>query len=168
MAHIEAWRIAFRELVAHLQRVNSASPDAADAALGGLIDALRRDDTNLIQGTITFPPPYPNAMHLPMTGCDPVVFLGRACGLIEAGPRGITVGQAERWFADVLFTMDALLGAPRSFGWFCNWWDDTPRPEARALLIPEVEYALDPSGGDPAPEGRSAELAVPASEPCPF
>jgi hypothetical protein len=53
-----------------------------------------------------------------------------------------TVGEAEDFFAKVMFEADLKIGEPAACRWFLNHWDDTPREEARRSLLAEVRRVL--------------------------
>jgi len=53
-----------------------------------------------------------------------------------------TVGQVERFFANLCYEADQRLGDPAACRWFLNWFDETPRAEMRLELLAEVELAI--------------------------
>ena len=53
-----------------------------------------------------------------------------------------TVADVEEFFARVCFEADQALGEPAACRWFLNWFDETPRQEMCAQLLPEVDLAL--------------------------
>lgn len=111
-------------------------PSLPTAGLAALRDALAADDQTVMQGSTTSPPPLQCCADLPVQCCCPVSFaLMRGHGLA-------TVGQVEEGFARACFECDQKMGEPAASRWFLNWWDDTPRDDARAELLAEVEAEL--------------------------
>lgn len=119
------WAYVFHKAVA---------PTLGLALLRRLADALRRDDPKLIQGATTAPPPLQCVQEWPCeAGCAIAYsFMGEL----------VTVGEVEEAFARACFMIDQALGEPAGVRWFLNWFDETPREEMIALLLPEVEKAI--------------------------
>jgi hypothetical protein len=53
-----------------------------------------------------------------------------------------TVADTMEFFARVCFACDQAMGEPAAVHWLLNWFDESPRDEMWALLLPEVELAL--------------------------
>jgi hypothetical protein len=124
---MEKWRSVWREGVA---------PLLSTPALTALCKALENDDSRLIQGATTTPPPLSCMMDWPVE-C--------ACALGYCGWQGDeleTVGEVEEFFAQTCFDIDQRMGEPAGCRWFLNYFDETPREQMRRELLPEVELAL--------------------------
>jgi hypothetical protein len=124
---METWRKVWREGVA---------PQLSTAGLEALRQGLLSDDSRLLQGATTTPPPLQCVQDWPVEA---------ACALGYCGWQGDgleTVGEVEEFFAKVCFEADQLLGEAAACRWFLNWFDDTPRPEMRRLLLAEVNRSL--------------------------
>lgn len=167
MLTIEAWRKVWRDgiLPAVMERVGRFR---RDVGLLALANALRTDDSRLLQGATTSPPPLAAVADWMCEGCDPVVLMHTAAngGKIEA----TMVGLAEKVFAITMARADELLGGDRLSAAFSNWWDDTPRHVARGALLAEIGFNL---GFGPDPLGAADLFAplCPADEnraECPF
>ena len=130
---MEAWRKVWRD---------GLCPLLSDEALAALETALRSDDRRLIQGATTQPPPLLCVQDWP---CEAGCLVGY-CGWVGEGLE--TVGEVEEFFARMCFEMDTRLGEPAGCRWLLNWWDETPRAEAVAALLPEVELELRRRRGD--------------------
>jgi hypothetical protein len=120
---MESWRKVWRD---------GFVPLLSDEALAALETALRADDKRLIQGATTQPPPLICCQDWPCEGGCLVGYCGMAEGLT-------TVGEVEMFFARVCFEVDTRLGEPAGCRWLLNWWDETPRAEALAEMLEEVE-----------------------------
>jgi hypothetical protein len=124
---MESWRKVWREGMA---------PYLSTAALAALQRGLQSDDSRLIQGATTSPPPLECVRDWPVEA---------ACVLGYCGWQGDgleTVAEVEEFFARACFEADQRLGEPAACRWFLNWFDDTPRDEARRLLLSEVTRVL--------------------------
>ncbi|MBY0521816.1 MAG: hypothetical protein K2R98_00365 [Gemmataceae bacterium] len=124
---MESWRKVWRDGLA---------PQLSIAALTALQRALQGDDARLIQGATTSPPPLECVRDWPVEA---------ACVLGYCGWQGEgleTVSDVEDFFARACFEADQRLGEPAACRWFLNWFDDTPRAEARTQLLPEVNRTL--------------------------
>jgi hypothetical protein len=124
---MESWRKVWREGLA---------PQLSTTALEALARGLMTDDPRLLQGATTTPPPLPCVQDWPVEG---------ACGLGYGAWQGDgleTVADVEEFFARACFEADQRLGEPAACRWFLNWFDDTPRPEMRRLLLTEVNRSL--------------------------
>ena len=124
---MESWRKVWREGLA---------PQISTTGLDALRRALLNNDTRLLQGATTMPPPLQCVQDWPVEG---------ACGLGYCGWQGDqleTVSEVEEFFARACFEADQRLGEPAACRWFLNWYDETPRDEMRRLLLPEVNRTL--------------------------
>lgn len=127
------WQVVFRE---------GFGPVIGRYGLAVLLEALRRNDSRIIQQATTDPPPLLVNSDCPVSRADPVAFCGwQAIGLG-------TVGDLEEYFARICYEVDSRIGRPGGCRWFLNWVDDTPRGEMVARLVEEVEAYL--SATDPA------------------
>src|SRR5438046_3007831 len=118
----ERWQRDFRAGIA---------PILSTAGLEKLQWALQSDDTRLLQGATTMPPPLQCVQDWPVEA---------ACGLGYCGWQGEgleTVAEVEEFFARVCFEADQCLGEPAACRWFLNWFDETPRGDIRQQLLPE-------------------------------
>lgn len=134
---MESWRTVWRE---------GFAPILSDKALAELADALRCDDKRLLQGQTTAPPPLMCVHDWENEG---------GCMLGYAGWKGeglTTVGEVEQFFARKCHEADVRLGEAAGCRWFLNWFDDTPRGEMRAELLPEVEREIARRAEAPAPD----------------
>jgi hypothetical protein len=125
---LESWRTVWR---------NGVAPVLSVSGLQALLNALERDDTNLLQAQTTLPPPLMCVQDWDVEG---------ACAIGYCGWKGEglnTVGEVEEYFARCCFEADQLLGEPASVRWFLNWYDDTPRDEMRKQLAEEVRLSLE-------------------------
>jgi hypothetical protein len=124
---MESWRKVWRDGLA---------PHVSTAGLEALRSALLADDERLVQGATTVPPSLMCVQDWPVEA---------ACVLGFCGWRGDgleTVGEVEEYFARMCFEADKALGEPAACRWFLNWFDETPRPEARQELLAEVNRTL--------------------------
>jgi hypothetical protein len=124
---MESWRKVWRD---------GAAPLLSVSGLEALRRALLDDDLALLQGATTTPPPLQCVQDRPVEA---------ACALTYAGWKGEgleTVGEAEEFFARMCFEIDQRLHESAGCRWFLNFWDETPRKEMFALMLPEVERAL--------------------------
>ncbi len=125
---MESWRIIWRRGI---------SPLLTWEHLTVLRQALLIDDPRLLQGATTIPPPMTIVASNPCEAADPIGF----CHWIADGQEN--VADVEEFFARVCFECDQRIQEPAACRWFINFWDESPREEARALLLGEVARALD-------------------------
>jgi hypothetical protein len=111
-------------------------PGLSTAALEALRDGLADDDSRILQGATTTPPPLACVQDWPVEAACAIGFAA------WQGDRLETVGAVEEAFARVCFEADQRLGQPAAVRWFLNWFDDTPRPRAVRELLAEVEAEL--------------------------
>ena len=124
---MESWRKVWREGLVSLLSTRS---------LEVLRHALQTNDSRLMQGATTSPPPLQCVQDWPVEG---------ACALGYCGWQGEgleTVAEVEEFFARMCFEIDQRLGEPAGCRWFLNWFDETPRDEMRRELLTEVNLAL--------------------------
>ncbi len=125
---MESWRLVWRRGVA---------PNLSHAALEALRRALAEDDPRLVQAATTTPPPLPSVQDYP---CE------AACLLGYAGWQGdglTTVAEVEEYFGRLCFQADEAIGEPAGVRYLLNAYDEWPRDVMRAMLLPEVQRALD-------------------------
>jgi hypothetical protein len=124
---MESWRKVWREGVA---------PLLSTAGLEALQKALKNDDSRLLQGSTTTPPPLQCVQDWPVEAACALSFCGWQGDGLE------TVAEVEEFFARTCFEIDQRLGEPAACRWFLNWFDETPRDEMREQLLAEVQRAL--------------------------
>lgn len=112
------------------------APVLSEGELEALAKGLREDDQCLIQGNTCYPIPMSFQKHWPVT---------RACAVAYCGWQGqaiATVGEVEDYFSRVCLVADQNLHESAACRHFLNWFDQTPREEARTGLLEEVESTL--------------------------
>jgi hypothetical protein len=112
------------------------APRLGAAALEALRDALQRDDPALVQRETT----HPSSNEHPY--CEEC--LG-ACGVAYGLWKSLclyNIGDVERRFTKLCCSVDAQMGAGSSTRWL-NHYDETPRQEMRAELLPQVVKAIE-------------------------
>lgn len=124
---MESWRHTFRAGIV---------PFLSTPGLRALEQALITDDPRLLQGKTTEPPPLQCVQDWPV---EAACFVGYAAW---QGDGLKTVGEVEEAFAKCLFDADQRLGEPAGVRWFLNPFDDWPREQMLASLLPEVQRAL--------------------------
>jgi len=124
---MESWRKVWREGLA---------PALTAQGLEALRRALLTDDSHLIQGATTTPPPLLCVQDRPVEAACAVGYCGWQGDGLER------VAQVEEFFARVCFEVDQRLGEAAACRWFLNWFDETPRAEVRHQLLPEVNRTL--------------------------
>jgi hypothetical protein len=114
-------------------------PLLSDGQLLALQRALETDDRRLTQGVTC--EPY---LYLPRTTEEQPVVAACLLGFCAWHARGwrATVGDLEVAFADLLKRVDVRMGRVAASQPLVLWYDDTPRAEMRAALLPEVTRAL--------------------------
>ena len=125
---MEKWRRVWRKgLVPNLSR----------AGLLALRSALLHDDSRLIQGMVTSPPPLDVLLDCTVEGTCAVSYCGwRGEGLCS-------VGKVEEYFHRICDAADRAFEEPAACRYFLNWFDDVPREQMRRELLAEVNLALD-------------------------
>lgn len=121
---MESWRKVFRD---------GFAPLVSDAGLDALLQGLRIDAPQLIQGATTTPPPLACVQDWEPEGACLVGYCG------WQGDGLTTVGEVEEYFACMCYEIDKRVGEAAGCRHLLNWWDDTPRDEARRELIAECE-----------------------------
>lgn len=124
---MESWKLVWRK---------GFVPNLTESHLQALKKALETDDTRLIQGATTTPPPLMCVQDWPVEAADALGFMGWQGSDLE------TVGQVEEFFAKLCFEADQKLEEPAACRWFLNWFDDTPRDEMRKELLHEIKVNL--------------------------
>jgi hypothetical protein len=142
---MESWRKVWREGLAPLLSTQS---------VGVLRKALASDDSRLMQGATTTPPPLSCVQDWPVEAACVIGY----CGWQGEGLQ--TVGEVEEFFARVCFEVDQRLGEPAGCRWFLNWFDDTPREEAVRLLLAEVNRTLAQRQANNAPATEEGQESV--------
>jgi hypothetical protein len=124
---MDSWRKVWREGLAPLLSTTS---------LEVLRRALLSDDSRLLQGATTTPPPLQCVQDWPVEA---------ACALGYCGWQGEgleTVAEVEEFFARMCFEIDQRMAEPAACRWLLNWYDETPREDMRRLLVAEVNRSL--------------------------
>ena len=125
---LTAWQWAWRTGVA---------PQLSLLSLEALQIGLERDNPALLQGATVSPPPLQCLADRMVEAACPIAYCGwRASGLA-------TVAQLEAYFARVCYEAGVALGQPDAVRSFINWWDESPREEARRALLAEVGREID-------------------------
>lgn len=122
---IPQWLTAWRALTPHL----------TTRALEALERACETDSGELVQGVTC----VPSIMQCP-GGTVPC----QACLIGYAGWRGEgleTIGEIEDYFARMTWKIDDTIGKTCS-RWLTCWFDETPRAEVFAALLPEIRAEL--------------------------
>jgi hypothetical protein len=97
---------------------------------------LAANDSALIQGATTMPPPLQACADWPVEA---------ACAWSYMGWKGDslkTVEDVESFFANFCAAVDKQLGEPAVCRHFLVWFDETPRDDMIALLLSEVRLAI--------------------------
>ena len=124
---MEQWRRVWRDGVA---------PHLSPAGLHALQNALLCNDSRLMQGATSFPPPVDG-----LGECE----VGRACAIGYCGWQGeglSRVDELDEYFARICDEADLAFQEPAACRFFLNWFDETPRAEMRRELLGEVTLAL--------------------------
>jgi hypothetical protein len=139
-------------------------PQLTVKGLQGLKMALERDDSRLITGATTNPPPLQCMADQPVEGCCPLCY-----ALLDGlKPYAVSVGPLEERFAGACWEADQLLGEPAAMRYFLNWVDETPREQMRRKLLAEVELALAERVKEPAtPLARTLAASIRAKDRTP-
>lgn len=124
---MESWRLIWR---------NGYAESLPTRGLEALLEALRTDSKELVQGATTSPPPLQVVQDWAVEAADAIAYCG------WKGLDLTTVGETEEFFAKAAFEADQRLGEPAACRWFLNWYDDCPRDEMRRELSAEVEREL--------------------------
>lgn len=127
---IETWRLVWRR---------GFAPGISTEGLLSLRTALVNDDKRLIQGGTTSPPPL---LCLAKWPCEATCVCGWPFWRGGENPAYQTVEEVEEAFARLCSDADQRMGGRGVCRWVLNFWDDTPRYEARRELLAEVNLAL--------------------------
>ena len=125
---MESWREVFRKAFVKV---------APKEGLQSLYQALQDDDQRLIQGQSTEPAPLMSLQGHPVEGACMIGYCAWRGG--EGDVK--TVGETEEAFADLVWKCDQIMGGHAESRWLLQYWDDTPREDARRELIKELELA---------------------------
>jgi len=107
------------------------APQLPTAGLVALAAALRTDDSRLIQGLS-----FRNVGQRVECACA-ITFAGW-----QSDQSIDTTDEVERFFARTCYTADGILNETAVVRHWFRFYDDTPRAEMIAALLPEVERAL--------------------------
>lgn len=118
-----SWMIVFRYGIL---------PSLSTNALRFLQHCLATNDKRLIQKETTQP-------QKPDEPCSHACLLALPVWLKHPAP---TVAEAEDYFHWLCCETDNKIGEPASTRYFLNWFDDTPREEMRAKLLPIVNETI--------------------------
>ncbi len=124
---LEAWRRVWR----------AGAPLLPTAGLEALAVALETDDPRLLQGATTTPPPLMVVQDWDVEAACLVGF----CHW-QDGTGKNTVHDVEEMFAKWCYDTDQILDEPAGCRWCLNWFDETPRDQMCAALLPEVRREL--------------------------
>lgn len=129
---MESWRYVWR---------NGIAPLLNDEQLYALLGGLVNDDSSLIQGQTTNPPPLLSMADEPCRG---------GCLVAYALWKGTekTVGEIELEFARIYFDCGSQLGDQDAIRYFLSWFDRAPRREAIDSMIGEAAESLRGRGLD--------------------
>lgn len=127
----ECWRLGF-------------APVLSLDVLTALREAVATDDVRLTQGSTTTPPPLMCVQDWPVEAGCAIGYCGAVAngGFADGTHMGATVGEAEEYFAKACFDADQRLGEAAACRDFLTWFDDTPRGEVLAELLPEIDREL--------------------------
>lgn len=128
---MESWRKVWREGIV---------PQLSTLELDWLRLGLMNNDPCLVQGSTTTPPPMQSVLDWPVEATDMLAYGAWKSGGFE------TVGDCEEFWAKLCFQADLTLGEPGGIRYFLNWYDDMPREAMRAVMIDEVDLALQCAG----------------------
>lgn len=127
MSNLSSWQKVLRD---------GLFPQLSTEGLLALRKGLQEDDSKLIQGATTTPPPMQCVLDWPIEGACLIGY----CGWQGDGLK--TVGEVEEFFAETCFEADRALGEPAAVRYLLNWFDDCPRDEMRIKLGLEIDDEL--------------------------
>lgn len=145
---METWKKIF---------IQGFAPSMTARQLEALAHGLRTDDPKLMQGRTTEPLPLWRTTDWPCEGGCGIVYAFYASQIAD-GPEP-TVGEAEEFFARCCYQCDELLGERAGCRWWLNWFDETPRPQMIALLLPVVEAVIAGRQPEAETDAANAQLA---------
>lgn len=128
---MEAWQKVWRE---------GACPLIKTKTLKRLKRVLEEEDQRLIQGTTTTPPALACTADWPIEAACLLGICGwiEACEGLDRNEEPVTIGEVEEAFAALCHGTDQRMNEPAAVHYLLNWFDDTPRAEMIAQLLPEV------------------------------
>jgi hypothetical protein len=131
------------EVMADWQRTFrvGVAPLLSSQALRKLKAALVSDDSRLIQGGTTEPPPLFSVRDWPVESACPIAWCG------WQGEELQTVEEVDTFFSRITYECGRAMGDSLASGLFLNWVDDTPRAEMREKLAAEVGRVLELRAG---------------------
>ena len=113
-------------------------PSSTTRGLEGLQKALEENQTSLLTGATTFPPPLQCTANEPVEKCCPLCY-----ALLDGKrPEAVSVGPLETRFAEACWNADERTGIPGGIRYFLNWIDTTSWGDVRKELLAEVKLAL--------------------------
>ena len=115
---------------------DAVAPLLTRRQLEALEQGLASNDPCLLQGATTVPPPLQYVQDWPVEA---------ACALGYCFWKGFeleTVAEVEQAFVALCFEIDQRLGEPAGCRWFLNWFDETPREQLFAEMLPVVRRTL--------------------------
>ena len=124
---MESWRKVFRE---------GFAPQLSTRALTALRNGLAENDSSIIQGLTTKPPPTLHMSDWPVECACPIGYCG------WAGEGLNTIGEVEEFFCKMCYEADQRLGEPAGCRYLLNWIDDTHRHIVFTQLLEEVDWLL--------------------------
>ncbi len=126
------------ELWKHAFRVGFA-PHLSTESLEALATALRDDDSRLMTGGTTSPPPLACVQDWNVERACPIAY----CGVVDFGGFGeAIIADVEEFFAKACFEAERSMGEPNGARHLLCWVDETPRDEMRSALLAEVNTVL--------------------------
>src|SRR5260370_27576661 len=114
------WQIVWRRGLA---------PQFTTSGLRSFRQALNDDDSRLLRGATTSPPPLQCVGDWPVEAAGCIGY----CGWKGEGLN--SVAEGERFYLTASDAADCRLGERGSIRAFVDWFDDTPRDELRRLLL---------------------------------
>lgn len=124
---MESWRRILRE---------AALPALSTEGLQALLSGITDEDPQLIQRGICIPPLFDDTDDWAVEAGDLIGYAGWKSGACR------TVSECTAYHAQVLKDIDARLGAKGASHPLVNWYDDEPREEVWAALLPEIRREL--------------------------
>lgn len=128
---MESWEHVFR---------HGLSPSLTLEGLQALAHAIEADDEHLIQGATTEPPALNCTRDWFPNGCCAVAYAVWKGS--DASAESVNLEYIEEGFAEASYQCGKRLNESSSVRYFLNWYDQTPRNEMRALLLPVVRDVI--------------------------
>jgi len=107
--------------------------------------ALENDDPRLIQGATCDPPPLPVTANYPVESAELFAYIGWQSEDLE------TVYEVDEYMSRCCFEVDQLLGKLAGCSPFLDWYDETPRAQMIAELLPEISAEIERRAEEPPP-----------------